>query len=197
MKYILALFLLVSVAPVSQASVVYSGVQNVAVPFNPAGVYLNIATGATSGSQPVDWNTAPWITSFFGGVDFGNDDLVLPAVTGLDQIVNLAPGTVVDSSLTYVSAESGSTTHYGAGSNQFHDGVPGFVGFKFSNTVGGPSYYGWLQMVVSNSSAGQIIDWGYDNVAGTPILAGSVPEPSRALLLVFGLSAGMLRRRRC
>ena len=52
----------------------------------------------------------------------------------------------------------------------------------------GADHYGWMRIanplpVVS----GQIVDWAYQTSTGTPILAGAVPEPGAAVLLLLGL----------
>lgn len=192
--FALSLAFLVMVPP-SHGAVIYSGVQNLSVPQSPDGLYLNVYSGATEGGQPVSWNTAPWLNLFFGGVYIATDDLFLPVITGGDQVVNLAVGTLIDGSSTFASAESGSATHLGGGPLQFQLATPGYMGFAFRQNVGGPLYYGWLQFTINNASPGVIHDWAYESVSGVGIVTG-IPEPGRALLLVFGACSAFLRRKR-
>jgi hypothetical protein len=194
MKLILACLLLA--AALAQGATIYSGLQNIPIPLNFDGMYLNIFTGATSTTLPGDWNSAPWINPFFGGVDIGNDALLRPVITGADQVVNLAPGTVISSTSNFATGESGSSTHVGAAANQFQIGTPGFLGFAFESTPGGPTHYGWLQFTVNNSGAGILEDWVYEDLAGAAIEVGVGPEPARAILLLLGLGALAARRRR-
>ena len=201
MKNILALSLVfLAMVPLAPGAVIYSGVQNLGVPQSPDGLYLNVYSGATAGAQPGSWNTAPWLNPFFGGVYIATDDLLLPVITGADQIVNLAAGTMIDGTSTFASAESGSTTHVGGGPIQFQLATPGgYMGFAFRQTVAGPVYYGWLQLTINNASAGTIKDWAYESVAGAGIVVGATtgaPEPSRVIVIIFGLASVFLRRRR-
>lgn len=196
----LLLFVLLSfvIRNSAQSAVVYTSTP-IPIPLDFDGVYLNPITTATTNTQPADWNTAPWLNPFFGGVYFGNDDLLRPVITGADQIVNLAAGTQIDGSSNFVAGESGSSTHIGAALNQFQLGVPGYIGFTFQPTVGGSTYYGWASVTFSNSGPGSINGYAYDDTPGTGILAGDIggaPEPSRAMLLMLGLTALLARRRR-
>lgn len=185
----------------ARGAVVYSGVQDVPVPNDPAGVWFNIATGGTSLTEPASWNTAPWINLFFGGTAIGNDDLMTPAITGVDQVLNLAMGTMVDGAMSYPAGESGSSTHVGGGAGQFALGMEGLIGVQFQFTTGGPFKYGWMRVVVENTGLGLIRDWGYENADGVGIPAGFtgtmiVPEPGRGLMLLAGLAATLSRRKR-
>lgn len=112
-------------APAAGAPIVYSGIQDFPIPLDAEGAYLQIASGVTAASFPPDWATAPWINPFFGGVYIGNSPLLRPVITGADQILNLAPGTVIGSGSNFVAGESGSTTHLGGGPGQFALNVPG------------------------------------------------------------------------
>ena len=79
-------------------------------------------------------------------------------------------------------------------------GAQGLLAFVMQETVGGPNRYGWMRIIISNTGAGTIVDWAYDN-SGASIQAGYtgtilIPEPSRMLLLLGGLQGLVLRRRR-
>jgi hypothetical protein len=198
---ILLLLLLLVAATSSQAVVVYSGVQNIPIPQTLDGVYLRISDGAVSGSFPADWNSEPWLNPFFGGVYIGSSDLFRPIVTGADQILNITPGTLIDSMGNFAAGESGSSTHVGAAANQFQIGMPGLIGLAFQTTVGGPEYYGWLRMTIDNTGNGSIVDWAYDSTAGTAIQAGAttatVPETAEgcwAILLALPACVWLRRR---
>jgi len=190
--------LALATASVSHAGIVWSGSMNVPVPFNFDGVYLNPFTGATAATQPADWNAAPWLNPFFGGVDIGNDALMRPVITGADQVVNLGFGGTIGVASTFPAGESGSTTHVGAAANQFHLNTPGYLGFAFEPAVGGATYYGWAQIEISNTGAGRILDWAYDDAPGTAIRAGAtpVPEPGTALFGLALLGTALTRRHR-
>lgn len=193
------LLALLAAAPASRATIVYSGVQDFPIPQTFEGTYLQIDSGVTAASFPPDWATAPWINPFFGGVYVGNSPLLRPVITGTDQILNLEPGTVIGSGSSFVGGESGSTTHLGGGPGQFTLNVPGYLGFTFRPTAGGPDYYGWLQIEIHNTGPGKIIAWAYEGSSGVPIAAGNngVPEPGAlALLTLAGGALAVVRRRR-
>lgn len=180
----------------ARGTVVYSGVENVAIPATLDGVYLSLADGTVTGTYPANWSTEPWLNPFFGGVDVANSPLLLPIVTGTSQIVNLAPGTLIDDTGNYVAGESGSSTHVGPASDQFQIGTPGLIGFEFETATSGPYLYGWARMTVNNEGPGTIVDWAYDDTPGTSIQAGEVPEPSTMALGLLGLCATLTRRAR-
>ena len=201
MNRFLSLLLLLSAALVlpSKAAVIYTGTP-IPIPQDFNGISLNPLTGTSTGAYPTDWSSAPWINPFFGGVDIATSPLFLPAITGADQIVNVALGAVIDGATTFALGESGSSTHMGLALNQFQLSTPGYIGFTFKPGVGGPSYYGWMQIVISNTGVGSIVEYAYDDTADTGIAAGftglAAPEPGRAVLLLLGAVACALRRRR-
>ena len=146
-------------ASAARAALVYSGVQNLPIPATLDGTYLRLTDGAVSGTFPASWATAPWLNPFFGGVDIANSPLLRPIITGTDQILNLAVGTVISSASNFVAGESGSSTHVGAGAGQFALGTAGLLGFAFRPTAADPVSYGWLRLIVNNTGPGSIVDW--------------------------------------
>ncbi|MBX7209168.1 MAG: PEP-CTERM sorting domain-containing protein [Verrucomicrobiaceae bacterium] len=200
MKHLVALiFFLVLAAQPSRAVIVYSGIQDIPVPNTNDGVYLNIATGAATGTYPADWNSKPYFNPFYGGVAIATSDLFLPVITGADQVLNLPFGSLIDPSLSYTTGESGSGTHVGGGAGQFTLAFEGYVGYKFKTTISGPEYYGWARIVIENSGSGLIRDWAYNDSDGIGILTGMLleaPEPGRTSLLFAAVACAALRRRR-
>lgn len=182
----------------ANAAVIYSGVQNIAIPTTFDGVYLDIDTGTTSTSVITGWDINP----FFGGFALGNSAAFQPVRIGTgnsDTILNLAYGTLVDSLLNYATGEAGSSDHIGGGANQFADGSPGYLGFKFTDNSNAGPFFGWMRLTLTaNTSGATIHEWAYDNT-GSGLFVGSltaVPEPSRAMLLLLGLISMLIRRRR-
>jgi hypothetical protein len=204
MKHLIFLFILypLSFIPPASAAVVYSGVINESIPMDTNGVYLNPLVGTTT-VDPffTTWNTQPWLNPFMGGVYVASNDLLCPVITGTDILMNLAEGTLIDSSLTCTSSESGSTDHTAAvvTPNKFTLGTPGFIGFKFKPTPSSTdTFYGWASVTFSNSGPGSINSFAYEETPNTGIAAGftgiAVPEPSRALLILLGAACVTLRR---
>jgi len=71
----------------------------------------------------------------------------------------------------------------------------GFIGAEFESTLG--THYGYLDVEAGPGFAGiTLYGWAYETQPNTPIITGSVPEPSRAVLLIAG-AAALLFRRRC
>jgi hypothetical protein len=191
-RFLLTLSLLFTAAT-APAAVIYSGVQNILLPNSHDGVYINLFNGATSLSLPGTWDTAPWINPFFGGTVIGTSALLRPIITGADQIENLVIPTLISSLNNYATGESGSSTHIGMDTNQFQLGTSGLMGFRFESGVGQPTLYGWLRFTPDNVGSGAVVrDWAYED-SGAPL---TVPEPSRALLMMFAM-IGCAMQRRC
>ncbi|MFN0079451.1 MAG: PEP-CTERM sorting domain-containing protein [Prosthecobacter sp.] len=194
-SHTLLALLLFAVAVPAPAAVIYSGLQNIALPTDFDGVYLDIDTGAFSTSTITGWDINP----FFGGSAIGNSADFQPARTGLnndDPIVRLSYGALVNADLFYSTGEGGSgdpVSHLGSGSNQFDPGVEGYLGFKFTTNAAAGPYYGWMRVVLTNNTSGGLIkDWAYDDT-GAPI---HTPEPGRAILLLLGMLGLVTQRRR-
>jgi hypothetical protein len=200
-RLLLALALLsFGILPAANAAIIYSGLQNIAIPTTFDGVYINIDNAATSTSTITGWDINP----FFGGAGIANSAAFQPARTGTandDPVVNLAGGSLISSALNFSSGFGGSgdpVSYLGNGSNQFVPGQEGYIGFRFTTDSSAGPYYGWMRVIfTADSSGGLIEDWSYDNTgAAISVPLAAVPEPSRALLFLVGCLTACFRRRR-
>ena len=200
-RLLLALALLsFGILPAANAAVVYSGLQNIAIPTTFDGVYINIDNAATSTSTITGWDINP----FFGGAGIANSAAFQPARTGTandDPVVNLAGGSLISSALNFSSGFGGSgdpVSYLGNGPGQFAVGQEGYLGFRFTTDSSAGPYYGWMRVLFTADSPGGLIeDWSYDDTgAAISVPLAAVPEPSRALLLMLGCLTACFRRRR-
>lgn len=186
----------------AQAALIYSGLQNIPIATTFAGVYVDVENTNNATNHGSTTITGWDVNLFFGGVGEFNEPNFQPvrASSGdsFSAIQNLAVGTLIGAGSTFASGTGGSgdigSEHVGFGANQFQPGVEGIIGFKLI-TMSGP-FYGWMRVALTfNDPGAEIIDWAYDDTGAT-ILAGVIPEPSRVMLLMMGLTTVMLRRRR-
>jgi hypothetical protein len=181
----------------AKAAVIYSGLQSIPIPTTFTGIYLDLDTAATSSTPSVGWDINP----FFGGIGLAGSAAFQPVRVGTgntDTIRLFAINDLIDSTLMYASGTNGSSDHLGAPGN-FQAGTEGYLGFRFiKNDLSGP-YYGWMRLTLtSNTSGAYIHDWAWED-NGLGIHAGSllsIPEPSRALLLMLGITLGFCQKRR-
>lgn len=201
MRFLITAFGFLLLTLSAPAAVIYSGVQNVAIPFNFDGVFVNLLTKATATTEPGTWTTGAWINPIFGGTQMASNEIVRPSViagtAGSEQMINFTLGAVIDGTDFYAASYNGSTTHTGPTLSQFIVGTEGYFGIKLSQ--GANTHYGWARMTVNDSGSGTLHDWAYNATAGEGLYAGTqlaVPEPSRAVLLAAGLLGLVMRRRR-
>jgi hypothetical protein len=175
----------------AQAAIVYSGVVNLSVPRTTAGLYLNVVTGVnnTVPALAPGWDINPWwtgtSTGFFNPTPgpAGGSYVTVGGQTG-----NLAFGSPIGAASTYGSGSSAANWPVGA---------TGLIGFRFINEANGNQvHYGWARINSHPAGGGTatIVDYAYDNVAGTSIGAG-VPAPGSLALLALG-AVGLTSRRR-
>lgn len=154
-----AVFLLAS-SCLLRADVFYSGLQNIAVPTNFDGIYLNLDTGVTTAASAWD------INAVFGGARVYNSDSFQPARVGTgneNPIIALPAGATVGSSLMYATGFGASDGHLGTGANQFQPGQEAYLGFSFKTDANSGPHYGWMRVVfTANEPGGLIKDWGYE-----------------------------------
>lgn len=182
----------------ASADVIYSNLQDIAIPSNYSGVYLNVETGS--------WNTninspqAGWdINPFFGGSVLWNSPTFQPVRTGtgeMDSVVNVAAGSTVGSGSTFSTFVQGaggenpggpgygiSETHMGSGAGQFVSGTEGYLGFRLNGTE-----YGYMRVVLTNNGSGAVIrDWAYDT-SGAPVVVGGIRQVGQDVILSSGFT---------
>ncbi len=186
----------------SQGALHYADFQNLIIPSNPDGIYVNPLTGASSIIPPADFDSAPWLNLFFGGTAIGSSSYIEPVITaaatgnGDGLVLKLLTLQEIGPALNFASGGNGSENHTGAGTGQFQVGVSGYIGFAIRSTVGGPVNYGWMRITVNDSGPGTLHDWAYEDSPDVPISAGAVPEPTAAALISLAVAFLIFPRRR-
>ena len=174
--------LALALASAAPAATFYSGLQDIAIPTDFNGVYLDLDTGTTfqgtTTGAPGGWD----INLFFGGAGIANSPSFQPVRTGtgnLDAITKLEEGTLVSSGQTYSSGFGGSgdeNQHIGPAAMQFQPAQDGYLGLKFTKNGSSTVLYGWMRFSLSNNDTGSVIrDWGYDD-SGASIHVGRVQQ---------------------
>lgn len=183
----------------ADASIVYSGIVNINIPSTTAGIYLNMVTGvfnASPGSAP-GWDVNPWSSSGLGlfNPTAPAGGVYVNTTAGGSTAVNMAPGATIGPAQLYGS--NGSTTNAQWNLNSCNN----LIGIRLQNEANANQiHYGWMRVCLDGTAGGQprsIQDYAWENVAGTPILAGAtVPEPGSIALLAAGALGVVIRRRR-
>ena len=161
-------FVTLSLMLPAAADTFYSGLQNIPIPIDFAGVFLDVDGNTTANNAFAGWDINP----FFGGADVANSSAFQPARTGtdaLDPIWNFSQGNTVGSGLglNFASQYGGSETHLGSGTGQFAPGTDGYIGFSLNGN------YGWMRVAFTENTSGAVIrDWAYAT-SGAAIVVGS------------------------
>lgn len=177
------------------AAVVYSGLRDLPIPTNFAGVYLDAETGTTAAAEFSGWD----LNVFFGGVGIAGNVTFQPARTGAsnsDPVRRFGINELIISTMQFGSGFTGSSEHLGAVGN-FQAGETGYLGFRFTlgNDPGGTPLYGWMRLTLTaNAPGGVIHDWAWDST-GAAILTGQVPEPSAPALAAAAFASLAWSRR--
>jgi autotransporter-associated beta strand protein len=185
---LLLLSLLLLRPDAARAEIVFSGQQNISIPTNVGGVYINISNGQFGSESAVSgWDLNP----FFGGLFIANSPTFQPVRSGegcVDAIVRLAATSIIGGSSTFSSDWGGSGAegglgHLGSGPTQFTDGKAGYLGFKLASGAGAP-VYGWMRVVLTeNGQNGLIQSWAYENDAAIgSIKVGATGEAGQRLV---------------
>lgn len=182
-----SIFMLIMTLVPAPAAVIFSGLQNIAIPTDFTGIYLDLDAGTTSTSESAGWDINP----FFGGVGVANNTVFQPARTGTTNtapILGLAVGATVDVAQLFSTGYGGSQTHLGP---QFAAGQEGYFGFRFTTNAPAGPYYGWMRVVFTGNLAGALIkDWAYENGGGTIVTARVAQSAAVSGAQVVTLSPG-------
>ena len=197
-----ALTVLLAGSTMSTSAAVVSFInENIAIPTDFAGVSLDLETGVSSVS--LEGLAGGDLNFVFGGQAFSNDadqNATTPSWQPVradsgntDVLENLGVGVEVGPSSTVSSSFGGSTDNFA----NFTPGERGYVGFSLILDDGNETVaYGWMEVTFQNNDApGVIHSWAFDDT-GAPLAVGAVPEPTQSVMLVLGVAAGAMRRRR-
>jgi hypothetical protein len=179
------------------ANQIFFDLQNVSPPstvFDPNHDF-NLQSKVTKGSKAANYSA---------GVNSGYTmgDIRGP---GRRYAFQLPAGAVIGSGGTFLGYAylqnyyaGGPYTGPGLGLGDWMPGDRGFLGLRL--VVGADTFFGWADVTLNNldgSAPGvfTLHSYAYEDVAGTSILTGAVPEPSAIALLVAG-AAGVLALKR-
>jgi subtilisin family serine protease len=173
----------------ADASVVYSGLQNINVPTTNifGGIYLDLTKPGsffiptTSGSGPADGlNTLlpGWDVNFYRGstaLRWWYNTGVYAVFNAWDHVAALGAGVMIDGSSSLGTFQT-MTPEF--------TGTTAFMGVEFPN-ASNTELFGWIR-IAGGSTLGipaTIVDWAYeDSGAGILTGAGLIPEPSSLAL---------------
>ena len=184
---------------------------DIPIPTTYAGVSLNLETGVFE--NDLDGVAGGDVNFIFGGEWITNDadeGAVSPTWQPVrvgsgnsDTIANLGIGSIVGPAplppgLDYSTGYGGSVDHITPTPPtplRFESGVTGYIGFSMDVGAASP-VYGWMEVTLQDDNTpGTIHSWAYQD-DGTPLAVGAIPEPSQSILVMMGVLATALRRRR-
>ena len=210
-KSLSAVALIAGSASCANAAVVSFVDVDIPIPTTYAGVSLNLETGVFE--NDLDGVAGGDVNFIFGGEWITNDadeGAVSPTWQPVrvgsgnsDTIANLGIGSIVGPAplppgLDYSTGYGGSVDHITPTPPtplRFESGVTGYIGFSMDVGAASP-VYGWMEVTLQDDNTpGTIHSWAYQD-DGTPLAVGAIPEPSQSILVMMGVLATALRRRR-
>ena len=172
---------------VANAAIIYSGPVSIPIFDDSDGLYLNVVNGVFSGFPPAaGWDVNPYSAAPGTFTLWGPTTNTWFTTTGLIAgPYNLPFGTVISGAAAAFFRPGGATD---VGPQFTLNSSNNYLGFRFLNESDGLIDFGWMQVQFGATvGARTIIGYAYDNVAGTAIAAGAIPEPSTMAL--FGVMA--------
>lgn len=204
--YLLGLGGLASTAATASASIVVLEIGTGAGEFNIGGTNAGLGVGGQrsisnfpfsgEGTLRLLNQNGPFSDLHYTGLD-GNGGLAFAINGGAASPRNFSAGQMISSAANFSSDQISTAFRYYyegfANINSPNFGPGSYMGFVTNN-----GHFGWLEVTWdSGSRQFEILAGAYQSVAGEPIAAGAVPEPSSLALLLAG-AAGLstLRRRK-
>jgi hypothetical protein len=115
----------------------------------------------------------------------------VPAALALGDIIG--PGSTFANTYDADLANTGGTGNFTIDNVE---GNPDYVGVKFQLADGGPTFFGYIGVDITNANtlAGRVTGFAYET-SGESIAAGAVPEPVGLAMLALGAPFLLMRRR--
>lgn len=184
---------------VADASIVHSGLVNIAIPDNIDGIYMNVVSGATGTTGSVTgWDINPYTAGAAGsGLNLWsantNTWFSTTANTPAGSGFILPAGTPISGAAAAFFRPGGAAVVAGVTLNSSDN----LLGFRFANEAnGGLFHFGWMRLQFgADGGTRSIVEYAYEDVAETAINAGAVPAPGSLALLALG-AVGVAGRRR-
>lgn len=203
-----------ALAPAAEASIIYSGIQDITVHRVTNGSAITVADLNRDGVNDVQFvifSSTRADTAAMAGLHSGVSFVKYNASLGIAKF-NASSANIGSKqnfgflgTLRYHTHTAGGAA-YGAFNPAPGASVTGFVGAQY--TSAGKPHFGWLHLKLDVGSDGRtddltLIDWAFESVPGTsihvgdPVYPSSVPEPSTLGLLALGAAglAALCRRR--
>lgn len=179
------------VAGNAEAAIVYSGVQNIAIgQFSSQNLNLD-------GDAYADVLLKNYVfgTNYQGATVNYYPGQLVGFNAGLNYVSALSLGDTIDAG-TVGPSFTGSMAYASNPNSEFDNVTDAYIGLSFP--INAVNHYGWVRVDIDNAAGTFVIkDWAYDDVAGTGITAGAVPEPGALSLLAAGsVGVTMMRRRK-
>ena len=196
------LFFCLAVAPVA-ASIIYSGELNLNGPNLSVDINGDGSNDFIAGWRQMGGGNGFSVVAYDAEINFDirflNTELTLsPGSPGVKA--TLEYGDLIGSSApvglqwSYISNDAMLWTTYDMWasppktySGEWHNLSGNYLGFELIQDSN--SHYGWIQLETDTFNNVLLVDYAYENLAGTPIAAGAapVPEPSTYALFSIGM----------
>lgn len=179
-------------------AIIHSGTQDIAIPENFDGIYLDIETGFTATTEFSSWDFNPTL----GGYATFNSSTFQPVRDPdpftTSPLLAVPKEDLIHAGLFYLAGDGVSEDHMRTVGGSFEVGVPTYLGFQFVPEGSTSNLFGWMKVTFTiNQPSGIIHEWAWED-NGTAITAGAVPEPSAAILgLISSALLISCRRNRC
>lgn len=188
--------------PFARAAVLYTDIADFTYSISSGNLYFDLDRSSGGPTFASNLN--------FTGADFhlfgylGNNEK--PSIEGTNSSNQIAISSDVSFLANMFAANSPiAASHWLSGVGYLENGGTGYwhgfsgdayLGLRL-NAGAGNYRYGWARINYNDTTnTNTLKDFAIEQNINTTILAGAVPEPSRALLLALGLGGAALRRRR-